>query len=176
MPTPLRLLLILLVLAGLGVGAYLAATGSSFDYTYATARTQNTVGGYAFSYPPSWGLSREGSTSKVTAPDASVVVSLGRGPTGNLMQASTRLVDQIKGEYRRVTVIGQEGQLVGGVASLAVSGTGRNDTGVSLRFLAISIQGPGDTTFAITAFTVANADANEVVPRISEIVDSFRIA
>lgn len=171
----LRLGLIFVVLAALGVGAYLAATGSTFNYTYATARTENLVGGYAFSYPPSWKLSREGSTSKVTAPDASVVVSLGRGPTGDLMQASARLVDQIEGEYRRVELTGRQAELVGGVAALTVSGTGRNDARVSLRFLATTIKGPGETTFAITAFTVANADAEDVVPRISEIVDSFRI-
>lgn len=170
-----RAILLGVLLGAIGTGVYLVARDPGFHYRFATARTRNPVGGYAFSYPPSWELAREGSTSKLTAPDASVVVSLGRGPTGNLTQASARLVDRIEHEYRGVKITGRQDQFVGGTPALTVSGAGRNDAGVSLRFLAITIRGPGEVTFAITAFTSAGADADDVVPRISEIVDSFRI-
>ncbi|MFN2590606.1 MAG: hypothetical protein ABR518_07525 [Actinomycetota bacterium] len=169
--------LVAVLLAALGGGAwYFLTRDPGFHYRYATARTENAVGGYEFSYPPSWQLTTDGSTSKLTAPDGSVVVSLGRGPAGDMSAASARLVAQIQGEYRRVKLGARQSQLVGGAPALTVSGTGRNDAGVSLRFLAITIEGTDGTTFAITAFTVADADPKEVVPRISEVVDSFRIA
>jgi hypothetical protein len=55
-----------------------------------------------------------------------------------------------------------------------VFGTGKNDKGVSVRFVAVSIQGPaGRPAFAITAFTAAGADPDRVVPTLNEIVGSF---
>jgi hypothetical protein len=166
---------ILLLVAAAGVGAYFVSRSSGFHYRFATARAENTAGGYAFSYPPSWPLSRERTTSKLTAPDGTVVVSLGRGASTPLPEASTILVNQIKQGYQRVKVLGSKPEVIGGVPALTVSGTGRNTAGISLRFLAVTIQGPGQTTFAITAFTVANADPSKVVPPLSDIVDSFRV-
>jgi hypothetical protein len=163
------------LLTGAGVGAYFVSRSSGFHYRYATARAENVTGGYAFSYPPSWELSREKTTSKLMAPDGSVVVSLGRGASAPLQEASTILVNQIKQGYQRVKVIASKPEVVGGAPALTVSGTGRNAAGISLRFLAVTIQGPGKATFAITAFTVAGADPATVVPPLSDIVDSFRV-
>ena len=172
----MRVAAIVVVLAGAGVGAYYVSRSSGLHYTYATRRGENRPGGYSFSYPPSWRLSQEATTAKLTGPDGAVVVSLGRGPMGSIEAASASLVEEIKQGYRRVKVVASKPEIIGGAAALTVSGTGRNASGTSLRFLTVAIQGSGNRTFAITAFTVADADPSKVVPPLSEIVDSFRIA
>ncbi|HEX9236827.1 MAG TPA: hypothetical protein VF972_11170, partial [Actinomycetota bacterium] len=61
-------IVVAVVLIGGGLAAYFTLRGSDFHYKYATARTQNGVGGYAFSYPPSWVVTRAGTTSKIESP------------------------------------------------------------------------------------------------------------
>jgi hypothetical protein len=169
-----RLIAVGVVLVVAAVGVYIATRSDEFDYRFATARTENVKGGYAFSYPPSWDLTRMGSASKLVAPDDTVVVSLGVGPKGGVEGAANALVVQIQGTYHGVRVLGSQPQMIGGAQALAVSGTGKNDVGVGLRFLAIALQGPGGKTFAITAFTLMNANPRRILPVLNEIVESVR--
>jgi hypothetical protein len=157
-----------------GATAYVVTRTQEFDYRFATARTENAVAGYAVSYPPAWDLTRSGSAIKLVSPDDSVVVSLGRGQKGSVDRAAQALVAEIRSTYHGTRVLGSEPQTIGGAPALAISGTGRNDTGVGIRFVAIAVQGPAGNTFAITAFTVMDADPDRVVPVLNEIVDSFR--
>ena len=169
-----RIIAVAVVLAVAAVAVYVATRSNEFDYRFATARTESPSGGYAFSYPPSWDLARSGTASKLVAQDDSVVVSLGQGPRGTVQAAADALVRQIQGSYTDIRVLGSQPQMIGGAQGLVVSGTGKNDAGVGLRFLAIAIQGPNGKTFAITTFTLMNANPRKVVPVLNDIVDSFR--
>jgi hypothetical protein len=170
----LRLVAVAVALTVGGVTAYELTRAHEFGYRLATARAENASGGYAISYPPAWDLSRSGTATSLVSPDGSVVVSVGRGPKGSAKQAAEGLVMEIRKTYRGTRVLGSQPQRIGGAPALAISGTGRNEAGVGIRFVAIAVQGPDAATFTITAFTLLNADAHRVVPVLSEIVDSFR--
>jgi hypothetical protein len=171
---PLVRALVVLGLLGTAAGVVLALRWDQPTARFATTSYENTAGGYAFRYPPSWTVERTRRTTKLLSKDRSVAVSFGLGASTDLAAASKALVDEIRRGYTAVSILGTEEQLIGGTPAIQVFGTGKNDNGVSVRFVAVSIQGPaGRPAFAITAFTAAGADPDRVVPTLNEIVGSF---
>src|SRR5687768_5819353 len=119
---PLVRVLVVLGLLGTAVGIILGLNWGSSDSRFATTSYENTAGGYAFRYPPSWRVERAGRTTKVLAQDRSVAVSFGLGASTDLAKASDALVDEIRQGYARVSILGTEEQLIGGAPAIQVFG------------------------------------------------------
>jgi hypothetical protein len=174
--TPLTRALVLLGLLGAAVGVGLGLRWGEPDAQFATVSYENAAGGYSFRHPPGWGIRRQGTTTRLLSEDRSVAVSFGVASAEDLNAASEALVAEIRRRYRDVRILATERQMVGGLPAIQVFGTGTNDRGVGVRFVAISIEGPsGHPAFGITAFTAEGADPEGVLPTLNEIVASFSV-
>jgi hypothetical protein len=163
-------------LLGAAVGVALGLRWNQPDARFATTSYENTAGGYSFRHPPDWAVERDGTSTRLLSKDRSVAVSFGLAAAPDLTAASDALVAEIRRGYEDVRILGTERQLVGGLPALQVFGSGTNERGVGVRFVAISIEGPqGRPAFAITAFTAEEADPDRVVPTLNEIVASFGV-
>jgi hypothetical protein len=132
----------------------------------------NSEGGYAFSYPPSWELTDEGTTSKLTSPDSTAIVSFGLGAEGGLQRASDRFVASLEGAYDDLEISGTDETAVGGHPAITVSGRATNDSGVRILIQAITIAAPSGN-YAISAFTAEDVEA-AVLSMVQEVIGSFR--
>ncbi len=167
-------LLLALAAAGLTYGLVTLFTADQGpDYRFATEQHVNQRGRYLFYHPPDWEVKDEGTVSRVTSPGGETLVTFGLGPEGDLEAAETAFVTELQNQYRGVDLQALEVQQVGPNPAVSVAGTGRNNEGVRLRFLAITV-GVGGRNFSIGVFTAANSDPQKVVPPSQEIVNSFR--
>jgi hypothetical protein len=133
----------------------------------------NSQAGYSFRYPPPWSLSERATVSEVVSPSGDIVVSFGLGAEGALRDASDRLVASLLETYEQSELIGRETREVGGHSAMLVSGVGTNDSGIRVRFLAITVAADR-VNYAIAVFTAADADPNVVLPIVERVVNSFR--
>lgn len=134
----------------------------------------NRKGRYSFRYPRGWRLTSRRATTEVRSPDHVALVSLGRGPSGNLMKAAATFMRSIQQPYHRVQVQAAEVKRIQSYPAFLVSGTAVNKADVEIRFLAITIEGGRNGNYAIAVFTAANSDPAEVLPPVEQIIDSFR--
>lgn len=134
----------------------------------------NRRAGYSFSYPPGWRLEKRRSAARLLNPAATIGISFGFAPDGDLRQASRRFVASIAASYRDPGVRAAEVQQIAGHNSLLVSGEGTNERGVRIVFLAITIDGPR-RNYGISVFARKAAGPAAVLPSVQEIVDSFRL-
>ncbi len=173
---PVTRTLVVLGLLGAATGLVVGLRWGEPDPRFATAAHENPAGGYAFRYPPAWAVETEGTTSRLRSRNRSVAISFGLGAARGLPAASGALVKEIRRGYEDVRILGTEEQLIGGRPAIQVFGTGTNERGIQVRFVAISIEGhPGRPAFAITAFTAEGADPHKVLPTLNEIVGSFSV-
>lgn len=134
----------------------------------------NAQAGYRFSFPDSWQLSRSEETARLVSSDGGVVMVFGVAPPGPLEEASVRVVETLTDTYRNAKLVaGGIERTPGGIRFLMVGGKAANATGVPVRFLAITIQGP-DENQAITVRFSAHSDPLEALPAIRKIIASYK--
>jgi hypothetical protein len=135
----------------------------------------NAAGGYGFVVPSTWTLEEDGPTTRIENPSGRIVVSFGPGSAGTLAEASARLLRSLPVGPSERELIGRRRDRIGGAPSLLVSGTGRSGDR-AVRFLAITVHaGPPTRNLAITISVPARSDPERVLPRLEEIVSSFRV-
>jgi hypothetical protein len=133
---------------------------------------RNARGGYSFRYPDGWRVQERGTATVVRAPGDRAVVTFGIGPRGDIQEAERDLVAGIRRSYRRVRLTALQVAPIAERPAVTVAGRGRNDRGVSIRFLAATVEGSG-RNFAVTMFT--GSEAGRLMPVLQGILDSFRI-
>jgi hypothetical protein len=138
-----------------------------------TLQHVNESGAFSFRYPAQWVATDQGTTSKVSAPDDSIVVTFAPGPRAGLERASDELVASVRSEYRDVEILATDQADIEENPALMVSGLGTNATGLRIRFLAIAVT-ESNQTYSILVFTDASADPAMVLPPTQDIVGSFR--
>jgi hypothetical protein len=136
------------------------------------AKARNARGGYSLRYPDGWRVRERGTATIVRAPGDRAVVTFGIGPRGDIQEAERDLVAGIRRSYRQVRLTALQVAPIADRPAVSVAGTGRNDRGVRIRFLAATVEGSG-RNFAITMFT--GSDAGRLMPVLQGILDSFRI-
>jgi len=124
--------------------------------------------GYSFAYPHAWNLDERGSAVEILAPDASVAMSFGVAPEGDVRVGMGELLDAIEARYEVQEVRGPNDATVGTEDGVSVTGSAVNDDGVDLDFTALVIDA-GARNFAVTVFAAENADDSEA----QAVLDSF---
>jgi hypothetical protein len=132
---------------------------------------RNSEGGYAFRHPDRWRTEEEGTATLLRAPKGQAVVTFGLGARGAVQDAENVLLSGIRRSYRRVRLEALQVAPIAGRPAVTVAGTGVNERGVSIRFLAATVGGPG-RNHSITMFTTAGGEA---MPALQRILDSFRV-
>lgn len=132
----------------------------------------NAEAGYSFNYPPSWELTEEGTTSKVTSPDTAAIVSFGLGADGSLAEASTRFVSSLEDAYEDLEITADVPTEIAGSEANTVTAEATNDAGIRILIQAITVAAP-DRNYAISSFTAADV-GSELTGVVEEIVASFR--
>ncbi len=134
----------------------------------------NREAGYAFRYPEDWRLEKTETATELINPKKDASISIGRGPAGDVVEASAALVDELRSSHKRVRTNTHDVQRIGGQRSLIVAGSAVNSKGVPLRFLTIVIPAK-NRNYGIDVFATADSDPREVVPAVEDILGSFRI-
>jgi hypothetical protein len=132
----------------------------------------NAEAGYSFTYPLSWDLTEEETTSKVASPDMAAVVSFGLGADGDLKSASNRFVSSLEDAYADLEVTTTLQTEIAGSPATTVTAEATNDVGIRILIQAITVAAP-DRNYAISAFTAADVES-ELSGVIEAIVASFR--
>lgn len=124
--------------------------------------------GYTFDYPEAWNLDEQGTAVEIVSPDASVAMSFGVAPDGDVRNAIGTLLDALEGRYEVDAVRGPTDAFVGTSRGVSVSGEGLNDDEVPIVFDAFVVEGDADN-YGITVFSSEDADNSDV----QAILDSF---
>jgi hypothetical protein len=167
----------LLAVAIFTVGAYFGSREQRIgdrERLFATQSHANSRAGYSFAYPPQWKLREKKSVARLISPARDVSVTFGRGGKGSLREASVEFVRELQESYRRVSLTGFQLTLMDGEPAVAFTGSALSERGVPLRFQAVSVAGP-ERTYGVSVFVAADANPTSVLPRIQEILDSFRV-
>jgi hypothetical protein len=133
----------------------------------------NLQAGYRFRYPITWEVAEDGTLTKLQSPKEDVVISFGLSQQGGLEASSEALVASIEDAHHNSRIIGAQQKEIGGSPSVIVAGLGTNDSGLRVRFLAITVEGEPNN-YAISVFVPASSDADRLLPPIQRIVGSFR--
>jgi hypothetical protein len=132
----------------------------------------NAQAGYSFSYPPSWDLAEEGTTSRVTGPDTAAVVSFGLGAEGALAEASSTFVTSLEDVYADLEITEAIQTEIAGSPATTVTAEATNDAGIRILIQAITVAAP-DRNYAISVFIAADVES-ELSGVVEGIVASFR--
>jgi hypothetical protein len=154
----------------LAVGITGAVLGGDGDDSGAVV---NEAGGYRLMAPDGWKVSQQGPTTKLTSPGKQAVVSVGTGNPGALQDAGALFFQQVGRHYENPKLTGVEGKQIGSRPALVYGGLGINDEKVKIKFLAITVQGK-PRNYAISVFTAADSDPQQVLPKVNSVVGSFR--
>jgi hypothetical protein len=135
---------------------------------------RNVEGGYELRHPEGWEARNEGTATTVRTPNGRAVVAFGVAARGDLQDAERDLVATIRQAYRNVRLTALQAEPIGGRRAVTIAGTGVNDRGVGIRFLAATVGGPG-RNYSITMFMAASADRGALMPKLESVLDSFRV-
>jgi hypothetical protein len=138
-----------------------------------TAAHENLLGGFGFAYPTTWNLIESGNRTFVESPDGRLLVGFGRAPGSSLEAGSERTVGRIVEGWSDHRLTGTTHEVIAGSRSLLVGGTVEEGEHAR-RFLAITVRARPHN-FAISVLAPFGADPERVLPRIEEIVASFRM-
>jgi hypothetical protein len=137
----------------------------------------NLVGGYTFTYPPTWTVEEEGAETELASPDGETVLSFGSAETlqvgaGGSEHPGDQDLLRSLGSIAEPSVLGTAWQQVAGHRSFLVSGTAHDPVGRSIRFLVIAI--PGERpTHTISIVVPEHSTPSRMLPRLEAIVASF---
>jgi hypothetical protein len=139
----------------------------------------NSVGDYAFTYPPAWDVAQAESLTRLESPSGDIVMSFGLGSPGDIATSSNRLLSSILDEEgndpsSNQRLIGTTWERIAGSRSLIVSGMTTDATGRSMRFLAITVRGV-PRNYSISVLVPARSGPTRILSTIEEIVSSFEI-
>ena len=152
------------------------ATPSGATPSAQSARHTNEAAGYSFLRPAGWEVSGSGTVSRVTSPDSDVTVSFGLGSDGGLRGSSADLAASIQDIYHGAELLeGPRRDTIAGHPAVLVGGRAVTDSGVTVRFLAITLR-VEDENYAISVFVSDAADPVTVLPAVEYIVASFEVA
>lgn len=140
-----------------------------------SARHTNEAAGYSFLRPAGWEVSGSGTVSRITSPDRDVTVSFGLGSDGDLRGSSADLAASIQDIYQGAELEGPRRHTIAGHPAVLVGGRAVNDSGVTVRFLAITLR-VEDENYAISVFVSDASDPVTVLPAVEYIVASFEVA
>jgi hypothetical protein len=135
-------------------------------------RFTNHAGGYLFSYPDAWQLTKEGDFSRLESPTGRIVVAFGVSLADRLELVSKRLVRSRFGPAGEGRIIGITRQRIAGAPAVLNSGLTRDETGRLIRYLAIAIDGDS-RAYTILITVSGRADPEHVLRTVEEIVTSF---
>jgi hypothetical protein len=147
---------------------------SGSDPIEGRGRHVNSPGGYSFDPPAGWAVLARGSASELISPDAGVVMSFGAGRPGALSDATSALLDSLRGEYSDVRVGAPERTRVDDRPAVAVTGDLRNDAGVRVRFLGIATRVAGENR--VIAVFVSQPAPVGVLRAVERVIGSFEAA
>lgn len=150
---------------GLGITAVLLDDDSG--------AVENQAGGYQLMAPDDWDVTQEGPITKLASPDKDALISVTKGYRGPLNFAGAVFFQQVGRNYDKTKLTGVQGERVGSRPALIYSGEGINKAGVKVNFLAITVEGQ-PRNYAISVFTAANSNPQEVLPRVNSVVGTFR--
>lgn len=157
-----------LVLAlGLGI------TGLVLDDGVDSDEVVNQAGGYQLTAPDGWDVTQDGAITKLTSPGKDAVISVSTGNPGALHDAGALFFQQVGRHYENTKLTGVQSEQIGSRPALVYGGLGINDENVKINFLAITVEAK-PTNYAISVFTAANSNPQEVLPRVNSVVDTFR--
>lgn len=167
-----------LLIGGLFAYITIRDTGDGSETTSASEVETRAVisrkGGYAVDVPRDLRIERTGRTTRFTAKDKSLVVTVGPGESGRLKPASRRFLGSLTQGYRNVRVLAVESEQIDGRPARISFGQARNAQQVRLRFVAAMVR-HRPQNYTITAFTAFNSDPEVVLPRVNAIVNSFEV-
>jgi hypothetical protein len=172
--TTLRAVVAVGVTVGAGIGVYKVAQLAT-PQEIETAHFTNARAGYSFDYPKDWEVREDDTRTTIKHPENVVLVSFGVGPDGTLARASDILVDQIDENNESVETGTPETQTIGGHEALVVNGTGVNQGGAGIRFLAVTVHVGEDTNYSIVLFAAEEGDPDDIVAPAQLILESFRL-
>ena len=135
----------------------------------------NGGAGYAFSYPPGWGLLGSGTAVRLVGPDGEAAISFRPASDGPVGQASTGLLESLSTEYRDIQLQTPElRRTEQGLPAVVVGAKATGPDGRDVRFVSITIKGLTDN-WAIVVRFAEGSDVLRFMPAIRQIVDSFRL-
>jgi hypothetical protein len=140
-----------------------------------SARHTNEAAGYSFLRPAGWEIFGSGTVSRITSPDRDVTVSFGLGSDGSLRGSSADLADSIQDTYHDAELEGPRRDTIAEHPAVLVGGRAVNDSGVTFRFLAITLR-VEEKNYAISVFVSDASDPVTVLPAVEYIVASFEVA
>jgi hypothetical protein len=107
-------------------------------------------------------------------PEGQIEISFDGAAAGSLQQVSDQVLAQLTSTYGSPETIATEvNRTSQGYPSIAVGGIARDETGVQIRFLAITIQAPDENRAILVRFPADTGP--EDLDALFGIVDSFRI-
>ncbi len=172
--TSLRAVVAVAVTVGAGIGVYKVAEMATPD-EIETAHFTNARAGYSFDYPTGWELVEDDTRTTIKHPDRLVVVSFGVGPEGTLADASEVLVGQIEENNESVETGSPDTQTIADHEALVVNGTGTNQQGAGIRFLAVTVHVGESTNYSIVLFAARDGDPDEIVGPTQLVLESFKL-
>lgn len=133
----------------------------------------NEAGGYSLVAPQGWDVTEEERTTTITSPDGAAVLTAGLGEKGPLEDAAALFFQKVARNYTDFSPLAVQGQRIASRPALLWAGKGTNANDVSVRFLAITIEGR-PRNYAISYFTADGPEGSAVLPQVTSVVDSFR--
>lgn len=134
----------------------------------------NEQAGYLFHYPGDWDVARSPTATVLSDPTGQVVISFDNAPFGSLQEASDRVVAELTNAYVGSEIVATDtGQTPQGYPSIVVGGTATDGSGVSIRFLVVTIEGPNANNRALSIRFPTDTDPDDL-GAVLAVVGSFR--
>lgn len=131
-------------------------------------------GGYRLDAPTDLVARNKGRTTRFTAKDKSVVITVGQSLAGRLAPTQKRFLSTLSKSYGKVKVIKAENLKIDGKPARATYGRATNSKGGDISFVTFMVR-DRPRNFAITAYTAAGSDPATVLPRVNRVVNSFEV-
>lgn len=151
----------------------LGITGLVLSAGDSDGEVANEAGGYQLVAPDDWDVTQEGPITKLASPGKDAMISVTPGYRGPLNFAGSVFFQQVGRNYDKTRLTGVQGERIDSRPALIYSGQGVNKAGVKVNFLAITVEGQ-PKNYAISVFTAANSDAQQILPRVNSVVGTFR--
>lgn len=136
------------------------------------ANYANEAAGYLFSYPTDWEVSRSPTATVLSDPGGRVVITFDSAPPGLLETASDQVVEELTNAYVDSKIIATD-ETSDPYPSIVVGGTATDASGVDIRFLVVTIDGPEYENRAISVRFPADTDPDDL-GAVLAVVGSFR--
>jgi hypothetical protein len=142
--------------------------------TVPTRRLVSEPGRYAVAVPRGLDVERAGAVLRLTSAQKDLVVVVGPAGPGRLAQAENRLLNRMREEYRRFSVLGTEPMRVDGRSARAAFGHAVNTAGTKVRFALVTVHA-GARNYSIAAYAAHDSDPTFVLPQVNAIANGFEV-